>query len=122
MKTIIKLLIVLVFLNAAVRCGVVAWDYYQLKDAAQQAVVFGGGATPAQVREEIMKKAAELEVPLTEEGLDVRREGTRTYAIASYTQPVEYFPSKVYPVQLSFQVDALAVKPTTARDVLGETP
>ena len=38
--------------------------------------------------------------------VDVVREGSRTAAYASYTQPVEFFPTFVYPLDLSFTVEA----------------
>jgi hypothetical protein len=112
-KLLIKLVIAGVVLNAAARAGQAAWDYYQLKDVAQQTLIFGTSATPTQLHEEILRRAAGLEIPLAAENLEVKREGPRTSAKASYTQQVELFPNYRYPFDFSFEVDGLAVMPTS---------
>ena len=109
MKLIIKLVIAGVILNAAARAGMAAWDYYQLKDVAQQTLIFGANATPMQLHEEILRRAAGLEIPLATENLEVTRVGSRTSAKASYTQQVELFPNYYHPFNFSFEVDGLAV-------------
>jgi type III secretion system FlhB-like substrate exporter len=106
MKTIIKIAIAVALANAAVRVGLVAMSYYQLKDAAQQEVTFGSLIPTAEIATHIIEKASELGVPLDPESLEVRRDGDLTLADASYTQPVELFPSYVYRLELSFSVQA----------------
>ena len=108
-KTIIKLLIVLVILNATFRVGLVTWNYYQLRDEAQQQLVFGSSTPTTVLHERILQRAADLDIPLAAEDLTVTRDGIRTTAEARYTQPVEYFPSQIYPLELSFTVDALSM-------------
>ncbi|MBI4266705.1 MAG: hypothetical protein HY657_20245 [Acidobacteria bacterium] len=116
-KTVIKLLIVLAVLNAVAHAGLAAWDYYQLRDEAQQLIVFGAQSTTAELHNRILAKAEELEVPLEPANLDVQREGNRTFVYASYTQPIELFPRFTYPVDLSFTVDAFSVEAFTPDDV-----
>jgi type III secretion system FlhB-like substrate exporter len=82
-KTVIKLLITVAILNAVFRAGVAALDYYQLRDEAQQLIVFGGGIPTGDLHNRILQKAAELEVPLQSKGLVVRRDGVRTIVEAS---------------------------------------
>lgn len=106
MTTLIKLLIAAAALNAAVRGGLVALDYYRFEDAAQQAVLFGGDATVPELHEQILRRAADHSVSLEPEDLTVRREGTRTVADVTYTEEVEVFPGYRYPLTLSFSVDA----------------
>ena len=109
MKTILKLLVAALIVNAAVRGGAAAWAYYQLKDAAQQTVVFGANSTPQEIATAILERAKELEIPLAAESVEVTREGPRTVAKASYTQQVEVVPRYQYPVTFSFSVDGMAV-------------
>lgn len=116
-KTAVKLLIVLAILNAVGRAGLAAWNYYQLRDEAQQLVVFGAGMPIGDLHRRILQKASELEIPLLPENLSVRRDGHRTFVDAAYTQPVELFPNYTYPVSLSFSVDAFAMNPITADEV-----
>jgi len=108
-KTVIKLLITLAVLNAIARGGLTAWRYYELKDAAQQLILFGNDVSMAQLSYLILDKAVELNVPLEPENVDISRVGNRTAAYVSYTTPVEFFPSFTYPLDLSFMVEVLAL-------------
>jgi hypothetical protein len=109
MKTLLKVLIAAVILNATVRAAMAAWSYYQFKDAAQQTILFGGQSTPAELQESIVRRAGELGLPIGPEDVEVRRDGPRTVAEASYTQPVELFPRYTYPFEFTFTVDSFAV-------------
>jgi hypothetical protein len=112
-KLLIKLVIAGIVLNASARAGQAAWRHYQLKDVAQQTLIFGANATPMELHEEILRRAAGLEMPLATDNLEVARVGSRTSAKASYTQPVELFPNYHYPFNFSFEVDGLAVMAPT---------
>ena len=112
MKTVIKLLIALAIVNAVARGGIAAWGHFQLKDAAQQLIVFGSNVPTAQISYLILDKAVELDVPLEAENIDVSRQGSRTVVYASYTKPVEFFPAFIYPLDLSFTVEALSLNPS----------
>lgn len=109
MKTVLKLVIAIALLNAVVRGADSAWNYYQLKDAAQRALLFGAQATSKQIHEQIMERAVELRVPLMPDELTVSWRAGRRIAEASYTQQIEFFPSYRYPVLFSFNVDAVSV-------------
>jgi hypothetical protein len=110
-KTAVKLLIVAALLNALYRVGVVAWDYFRLRDEAEQVILFGNRMTTEELHRRIMTKAEELQVPIDPMDLDVRRDGNRTFVFGAYTEDVEFFPNVVYPVDLSFSVDNFAVEP-----------
>ncbi|MBI3049441.1 MAG: hypothetical protein HYY76_14135 [Acidobacteria bacterium] len=105
-RTVAKLVVALALLHAAARGAMVAWKYYQLKDAAYQAVLFGGNTPTGRLVDVIFEKAIELEVPLERRDVDVRREGSRTMAEVYYTEPVALLPGVTYPVDLSFSVEA----------------
>ena len=92
MKTVLKLVIAIALLNAVVRGADSAWNYYQLKDAAQRALLFGSQASSKQIHEQIMERAIELRVPLSPENLTVSWRTGRRIAEASYTQQIEFFP------------------------------
>jgi len=117
-KTILKLVVLLLVINAVARAANVAWHYYKFKDEAQQIATFGGGHSETELHDQILKKAEELEVPLQPEELVVRRDGNETIIEAAYTHPVQLVPKYyTYPAKLSFSVNAFVVKPTTADDV-----
>ena len=109
MKAIVKLVVALVVLNAVGRVGLAAWHYYELRDAAQQAVMFGAQEQPAQIQSRILKKAEELDLPIGAEGVVVQRQGIRTEADAKYTQSIEVFPRYQYPFTFSFNVEAVSL-------------
>jgi hypothetical protein len=109
MKTVLKLVIAVALLNAVVRAGDSAWNYYQLKDSAERALLFGSKSTSQQLHQQIMESAMDLQLPLKPEDLRVRWRTGRRVAEAQYTQQIEFLPSYPYPVVFSFSVDAVAV-------------
>ena len=112
MKIFVKLLIAGVILNATIRSADAMWDYYQLKDAAQQIVLFGPDSTTGQLRDQVFTKAEELVLPVAIEDINVRRESSRTFAHVYYVQPVELFPGYRQPIVFSFEVNALTMQGT----------
>ncbi len=116
MKTIIKIAISLAIVNAAFHAGEAAWRYYQFKDATQQLIIFGSQEHTTDLQNRILERAAELRVPLLPENLTIHRQGTRTYVDAAYIQPVEYFPNQIYPVDLTFSVEAFAANTARPED------
>lgn len=109
MKTIIKILIAVAFVNAVARVGLAAARYYQLKDKSQELITFGAQASVGEIQNQILAKAEELNVPLEVGDIQVNRDGLHTTAKASYTQPVEVFPNYTYPINFRFSVDALSM-------------
>jgi hypothetical protein len=108
-KTIIKLLIVAAIVNGAARVGMAEAKYYQLKDATQQLLTFGGNTTPNQLQSDIILKAGELQVPVEPADIMVTRDGLHTYATVSYAHAVEVFPSYTYPIKFHFTADAISM-------------
>ena len=47
-----------------------AWNYYQLKDTAERALLFGSKSTSQQLHQQIMESAMELQLPLKPEDLE----------------------------------------------------
>ena len=113
MKTLFKLVVALLVLNAAARGAWSMWTYSQFKDAAQQVVLFGQKSTPEELENSILARATELKLAVRPDDVVVRRDSVRTVAEASYTQPVEFFPNYRYPVKFSFSVDALSLTART---------
>jgi hypothetical protein len=109
MKTVLKLVIAVAFINAVVRAGDSAWNYYQLKDRAQRTLLFGSSSTSQQLHQQIMAAAEELQLPLQPEDLSVRWRIGRRVAEGSYTQSIEFLPNYPYPVLFSFNVETVIV-------------
>src|SRR6185503_3438069 len=109
MKTVIKLIIAAVLVNAAYRSGSVFLKYYQYKDETQQMILFGQAETIPALTSQILAEAMKRDVPLNEDGITVTRQGMRTVAEVAYTEAVEVFPRYVYPVAFSFNAEAYGV-------------
>ena len=109
MKTLFKLVVALLVLNASVQGALAMWQYYQFKDAAQQVVLFGQRADFEEIQANILAKATELDVPMRPGDVKISRDGTRTIAEGSYIQSVPFFPNYPYPVKFTFLVDAVSV-------------
>ena len=113
MKTVIKLVIAAALINALARGAWAQWNYYQLKDSAQQLLTFDVDASPEQLESAILDKAMELDIPLSADDVNVKRDGLRSSATVAYTLPIEFFPTYVRPMRFSFAVDTLAIRAGT---------
>jgi hypothetical protein len=109
MKTLIKVLIAAAIINAAVRVGYAYAGFYQLKDASQELLTFGAQAQAGEIQRRMLQKAKELNVPLSPDAIEVKRDGLKTIATAAYTQPVEVFPNYQYPIDFSFSVETVSM-------------
>jgi hypothetical protein len=109
MKTFFKLLVAVVVINACVRGGTAALHYYQLKDTAQQAVLFGADVDTADIQDVILQRARALNLPVDVEDVQVNRQGGHTWAETSYRQPIEFFPNQTYPINWSFSVEGYSL-------------
>jgi hypothetical protein len=109
MKTVIKLVIAALLVNAAYRSGSIFLKYYQFKDETQQMILFGQAQSVSDLTRQILGEATKRDVPLDEEGVEVSREGARTVAEVEYTESIEVFPRYFYPVDFSFSAEAYGV-------------
>lgn len=67
----------------------------ELRQTVTDAAKSAGSMNESQLRNTIIHKAWELELPLTEEGVKVTRTGDRVVIDADYTVPVQ-FPGYLY--------------------------
>ncbi len=107
MRTIVTLIIVVGVLNAVGHAGTAYWKYYQLKDAAQEAAVFGGLTPTPALHEQVMDKANKLEIPILSDDVNVTQTGQKTVIEVTYVQPVELLPRYEYPITFRFSVEGL---------------
>jgi hypothetical protein len=112
-KTIFTTALALAILNAVGHAGMAAWRHFQVRDQAQQLILFGSTTSTADLEYQISQIAEEFEVPIAREDIVVTRQGPRTIAEAYYTLPVELFPRIFYPVDLSFMVESFALTGAT---------
>lgn len=110
MKTIIKLLVAAVIVNATARLGLSAWTNYQFRDSVQEMVLFGATQTTAELKKEIVNAAADQGVPIADQDVVVERQGFLTTAEVTYVDEIEVFPRYIYPMTWTFKVDARRIQ------------
>jgi hypothetical protein len=92
MKTLIKLIIVVLVLNAVYRVGSAYWTHYQFQDSIQEAAQFAEHATPEDLRAKILELASTLGVPIDPDNLTVTRGNRRIDVDGSYFRDLELVP------------------------------
>jgi len=95
-KTLLKLAIVALFANAAWQAVNAYWPHYKFKDAVRSTAEYRGDRNDVQLRARILEIAANYDVPLGGDELEVRREETRTIIDASYVRAVDLIPGYTY--------------------------
>jgi hypothetical protein len=110
MKTLLKLLVVVVILNGAYRMGMAEYRFSQLQESTRSMIVLGENTPVEELREQILKRAADLSLPVEAERIEVTRNGLRTAAKVSYHQDVEVFPGYGYPREYSFSEEITALR------------
>lgn len=108
-KTIFTTAIAVTILNAVGHAGMAAWRYFQVKDQAQQLILFGSNVPTADLEYQISQIAEEFDVPIASDDIVVTRQGARTVAEAYFTMPVEVFPRIFWPIDLSFMVESFSL-------------
>ena len=114
---VVRLVITLALLHAAVRVGIVASKYYRLRTSTWEIVVAGTRVPPDRLGDQIFETAVELAVPIRRYDINVRRVRELTTAQGSYTEPVVLLPGFTYPVDLSFSVEASAMQARAVQEL-----
>ena len=111
MKTLIKLLIVAAVMHACWKSGAAYWRYYMLQDGAQAAALFSGTQSPAEIHNRVIKIARDLDVPISPDNLEVRREPNHIYINTTYTEKIELLPRYFYPWEFTLKLNVLTLSP-----------
>ena len=111
MKTLIKLLVAAAIVYASWKCGNAYFRFYQLKDAAQDAALFGAGKSPDEIRNSVFEVANNLNLPVDPDKIAVRRTPNHTYVTTSYIEKIEILPSFFYPWEFKLNIDVLTMTP-----------
>lgn len=105
MRTLVKLGLTALVLNAVWQLGSAYWTYYQFRDAVQDVAEFSADKSQTVVEGRVRELADRLEIPLAPEHVHVKKEQTHTYIDASYVQKIELLPRYPYPWQFNVSVD-----------------
>ncbi|HJY34492.1 MAG TPA: hypothetical protein VJ260_06545 [Vicinamibacterales bacterium] len=103
-RTLIKLVIVLVVLNGLYRFGDAYWDHYQFEDSVQQLAQFSENATADDVRAKVLELARSQDIPLTTDNLTVTRVPRRIEVDGVYVRELALFPTYIKPWDFKLHV------------------
>jgi hypothetical protein len=107
---ILKLAVLVAVLNATAQMAIATWKNVQLKDAAQRVVLFGREQRPDFLQDELVTKAAELDLTITPDQISIAQDEVRTVIDVAYINPVEVFPNQFYSMKFSFSVEAFKTR------------
>lgn len=102
-RTLIKLLLLAVVVNAGIKTVPAFWTYYKFRDAVEETAKYSSRRTKEEVASRVLQIAARMDVPLDPSQLRVTKHQARTRIVARYNTVLEPFPTKTYP--WDFQID-----------------
>ena len=114
MKTILRLLIAGLLLNAGARVGMAFWRYYEFKDSVEQEARFGELKTAATLHQQILQLAEEQGIDIYPADVVVQIDGTQTVVSAIYGEEIELLPRLYRREHLfEFEVTVQPARPIT---------
>jgi hypothetical protein len=110
MKLLLKLIVVVVVINAAYHIGMAEYRFSQMKDAAHSMLVLGTHTPIEQLKDQMLQKAADLKLSVPPDNVTLSREGVTTTVNVSYRDDVEPFPGYKYSKDYSFKDQIAAIR------------
>lgn len=110
MKTLLKLLLVVAVINGAYRFGMAEYRFSQLNESTKSVLVLGTDTPVEELRDQILRRAGDLALPVPRDNVAVTREGLRTIAKVTYHQEIEVFPGFRYPRDYSISEEIAAIR------------
>jgi hypothetical protein len=107
MRTLIKLAIAALVINAAYQLGSAYWDHYHFTDAVQQLAQFGENEPLPEIKKRVMDLAAERNLPIAEDAITVTRQRRRIDVDGVYTREILLAPG--YKRPWTFTVDVVVL-------------
>jgi hypothetical protein len=108
-KTIFKLAIAALIINATWHAGMAFWRYYRFKDEVQQAALFGSSKPEGDLQNGVIDTARRMQLPLAPASVNVHRDEGHTYVTATYTEQIELVPTYSFPYQFNLNLDVLTL-------------
>lgn len=110
-KLVIRLAIVALVANGTWRLGSAYVSHYKFHDSIQQMTQYRGDESDDVIRGRIFELASELDIPVTDDALSIRRRDNHMIVDASYKRPVDLLPGYTYPWPFTIHVDTFVLQP-----------
>jgi len=104
-KTLIKLAIAALILNATWRIGSEYLTDYEFKDATREAAMIEGQSED-ELRQMVMELAHKYQAPLADDDLVITVEQRHVLVSAEYEKKIQVFPGYEHPWKFSWTADA----------------
>jgi hypothetical protein len=116
LKTVIKLLIVALVLNACVRGAIASWEHYRLRDAIEQEAKYSSLKTVPALRQHLAEVAAAHDVWLEPNDIQIEQDGSRITVTMAYYDYIELVP-RLYTREhlFEFSIAVMPARPLTPR-------
>jgi len=105
MRTLIKLALVALLINASWQLFSVYWSHFKFVDAVQATTQFRGDKSEDQIRNRILELAVEFDLPISDENLTIEGNRTHTIVDSAYTRSVKLLPGYSYPWKFTVHTD-----------------
>lgn len=92
MKTIIKIVLALIFLTAAFQAGMAAMTNYQFEDAVHESLIFAPNSTDQEIKDTVMELAGNKGLPVDVDDVKVRQVGPDLFVDITYETDVPLLP------------------------------
>jgi hypothetical protein len=115
-RTLVKLALVALLANATWHVFVVYLAHYKFKDSVTSTAQFGVEKTEPELRDRILVLAGELDVPVTDDNLSIRRDEHETVVETSYKRRIELVPGYKYEWPFTMRVDVFTTPPVRIPD------
>jgi len=104
-KTLLKLAIAALVLNATWQIGSEFLKDYQFKDEAREAAMLEG-QSEEELRQRVLELAEKYDAPLNDDDLTISVEQRHVLVTAAYQKPIQVVPGFQYPWKFSWTADA----------------
>ena len=102
-RALIKLALVALVVHAGVKIVPVFWNYVRFRDACEEIAKFSSKKAEAEIKSRVLAKASQFEIPVSDDTVQVRKQGPATFITADYTGQLRVLPDAVLPVRLRGQ-------------------
>ena len=105
MKTVFKLLIAALVINATWQFANAYISHYSFQDSVKEAAL-ARRQTDAQLRQRIIALAADNNIPISDGDFTIRHGESHIFVEGGYDRPVPVFPGMEFPLHLAVSIDA----------------
>jgi len=110
MKTLIKLALAALVVNACWQAGSTYWRYYKFKDGVQQSALFSGlTRSDSELHQMVLDIAKATDVPVAPENIHARRGENHIMIDAVYTERIQLVPTYYFPYEFKMNLDVLTM-------------